>query len=284
MKSNIPLALRATRGAFSLLSGVAPGAAARAAHELFCTPRRRKRPDREERALCAAEPFPVRDGLRRLAGWRWGDPTAPTVLLAHGWEGRGSQLGAFAEPLVEAGFSAVAWDAPGHGDSPGRTSSLVEFVDALWSAQRAVERGGGEVRAVVAHSFGAAATALAFDEGLDVDAAALIAPPPSLAPYSERFRDTVRLSPRVHERMIDSMERRFKVRFSDLDVEHTTPPASTRLLVVSDEDDREVAPAETERVARHFADAERLVTSGLGHRRILRDPAVHRRVTRFVRG
>ena len=42
--------------------------------------------------------------------YSWG--SGPTVLLVHGWEGRGSQLSAFAPALVKAGFRVVAVDMP----------------------------------------------------------------------------------------------------------------------------------------------------------------------------
>jgi hypothetical protein len=45
------------------------------------------------------------DHARRLPVYSWG--SGPTILLAHGWSGRGSQLGAFVEPLVEQGFRLV---------------------------------------------------------------------------------------------------------------------------------------------------------------------------------
>ena len=34
---------------------------------------------------------------KRIAAWRWG--RGPTILLAHGWSGRGGQLSAFVEPF-----------------------------------------------------------------------------------------------------------------------------------------------------------------------------------------
>ena len=50
-------------------------------------------------------------------------------LLVHGWEGRGAQLGSLVGPLVEAGLSVVAFDAPAHGDSPGNRLYLTDEAD-----------------------------------------------------------------------------------------------------------------------------------------------------------
>src|SRR2546423_5499989 len=134
------------------------------AERLFTTPRRHVRPEREQAVIARGRPFEVDVELRsprwdnrriRLAAWRWG--FGPTVLLVHGWEGRGSQLGAFIEPLVAAGLSVVAFDAPGHGDSPGSRLYLTDHADALDAVARAI----GPVHAVIAHSFGVAAMLLA---------------------------------------------------------------------------------------------------------------------------
>ena len=66
---------------------------------------------------------------QRLAVWSWGD--GPTAILLHGWGGRSDQLAAFVPPLLAAGFSVVAPDAPGHGDSTGGTSSVLAFAAAI---------------------------------------------------------------------------------------------------------------------------------------------------------
>src|SRR5207247_1512114 len=131
---------------------------------LFTTPRRHRRPDRERAVLATARELVVDVTLRAprwhgaqcsIAAWRWG--SGPTVLLVHGWEGRGSQLGAFVEPLVAAGMSVVAFDAPGHGDSPDHRLYLTDLADCIADVIATV----GPVHAIVAHSFGAAAALLA---------------------------------------------------------------------------------------------------------------------------
>src|SRR5450755_1794906 len=147
---------------------------------MFVTPRRYARPKRELAVLATARPHsfevtlrsPGRHRAKRsLAAWRWG--FGPTVMLVHGWEGRGTQLGAFVHPLVEAGLSVVAFDAPGHGDSPDRQLYLTDLTDCI--ADVAAQT--GPLHAIIAHSFGAAAVLLAHARaGLDVPRTIFIAP------------------------------------------------------------------------------------------------------------
>src|SRR5262249_36765264 len=64
-----------------------------------------------------------------IALWQWGH--GPRVLLAHGWGSHAGRLTPFVPGLLAAGFGVAAFDAPGHGASPGRFASLPEFVDAF---------------------------------------------------------------------------------------------------------------------------------------------------------
>lgn len=265
------------KAGLKLLSGISPGLAAQAAGRLFCTPRRFAPRATESRFMGEASPFPIRMGLKNLRGWRWGE--GPAVLLAHGWEGRAGQMSEFVPGLLEAGFSVVAWDAPGHGKSPGKRSSLVEFSDAIWAAGRAA----GDVHGIIAHSMGASAAGLAMHEGLPVKRATFIAPPFQMLTYSDQFAELLGLSDAVHERMLRTMERRFKVRFADLSFGAIKSRGKVPCQVIHDRDDKEVPFELGQRVAKAWPHAELHATEGLGHKRILAAPDVIRRVVRFMK-
>src|SRR5262245_35302817 len=101
-----PLALRLAQLEIALGDRLSPELAGRTAARLFLSPRRFDRPEAERELLSRARRFDVNG----LAAWRWGG--GPPVLLVHGWEGRGAQLGAFVDPLVGRGFSVITFDAP----------------------------------------------------------------------------------------------------------------------------------------------------------------------------
>lgn len=264
------------RAIFRVLSAVAPKLAGRIGLDLFRTPRRHRRPRREIAWLEASEPILFLCGGEKLAAWSWG--SGPTVLLVHGWEGRGSQMAFFVEPLVDAGYRVVALDAPGHGDSGGKRSSLPQFAAAI----RDVANRVGPVHAVVAHSFGAAGTAWAVRQGLHVNQLVFVAPPGDLQAYILFFADLLALSTRSQQEMVRRLERRFDVRWSEVRRATLTPIEGSKLLVISDAGDTEAPLGEARRVAQAWPGAEIAVTSGLGHRRILRDPNVAKRVVAFL--
>jgi len=257
------------------------------AERWFTSPRRHRRPDRERGVLTSGWPLSIEVELRspgrlgqrhRLAAWRWGH--GPTVLLVHGWEGRGSQLGAFIEPLVRAGLSVVAFDAPGHGDSPGRRLYLADLADCVADVARAV----GPLHAIVAHSFGAAAVLLAHGRGaVDARRNVMIAPNALIDEAVSRFARAVALDDRDRDTFARQLADHNGVTVAALGIERLVGNREAALLVVHDRDDREVAFHHGERLAATWHNATLLATSGLGHRRVLRDAAVVAEVVGFVR-
>ncbi|HEV7763452.1 MAG TPA: alpha/beta fold hydrolase [Thermoanaerobaculia bacterium] len=272
-----PLSLTMIRGALRVLSATAPKVASRVAADLFLTPRRFAAPPREQEILAHGEPFTVPLGAAsEVRAWRFGK--GPTVILAHGWEGRGSQLTPFVNPLVERGYSVVTFDAPGHGASPGSRSSLPHFAWAVRGVADAI----GAPHAIIAHSLGCAAATLALRDGLSVQRLVYIAPPLNPQDYTERFGDILGLDAATIQGMQMRIEERFARKWSDYSLEETARQLTTPLLVVHDRDDRDTYWHEGAALAKAWTGARLLTTQGLGHRRILRDAAVIEEVTRFV--
>jgi pimeloyl-ACP methyl ester carboxylesterase len=264
-----------TRLGMVTLARVAPDVAARAAERLFFTPPRPRR-SRGEAILGRARRFEVRVEGAAVAAWQWG--RGPAVILVHGWGGRAAQLSSFVTPLCERGFSAVAFDAPGHGRSGRGLSSAPEFARAL----RAVVGAVGRAHAVVAHSLGAVAVALAMRDGLDARRVVFLAPPADPPAWVGPFATRLGLAPAVVERMKQRSERRIGRRWRDLDLRRLVPSLEAPLLVIHDRDDAEVPFGDGASVASAWPGACLLETTGLGHQRVLRDPEVVARAVAFV--
>ncbi len=261
-------------------SRVAPGPASSLALRLFLTPPRHRAPMREIWWATEAEPFEVPFGAGKLAAWRWGW-RGPTVLLVHGWAGRGRQLGALAAPLVESGYRVVAYDAPGHGLSTGSRSSLPEMADAV----TAMVRHAGGVAAIVAHSVGAAATTLALSRpGTPpaVDRVVYVSPSADMTSVTARFGEMTGFSEDVVGRLRSGLEQRFGFRWPELQGLEAAPAMTHPLLVIHDRDDHEVPWQEGQALVEAWPGALLESTRGLGHRRILRDDGVMATVTDFV--
>lgn len=271
------LAERALRTTFALLDRPAPALAARLAERLFFTPPRPRTSARVEAVLRSGRRADVAGDGTRLAAWTWGD--GPTVYLVHGWAGMGGQLGAFVAPLVEAGHRVVTFDGPGHGHSGGRRASIVHHARAF----AAVARVFGSAHAIVAHSFGAPAAAFALKHhGLTAERVVLLAPPADPGDWSRLFAARLGVSARTMENMRARSERWLGVSWEEVSLTALASGQQTPALVVHDVDDREVPFAHGTAVAAAWPGARLVETSGLGHRRLLRDEAVIAQVAAFV--
>jgi pimeloyl-ACP methyl ester carboxylesterase len=270
------------RGLTGGLSRLAPGPAAVLAEKVFLSARRYRTPRRELTWAAAAERSTVPTDAGELATWTWGS-AEPTVLLVHGWAGRGMQLGGFVAPMLETGFRVVTFDAPGHGDSPGRRSSLPEMASAV----EAVVRHLGRVDAIVAHSLGASATIAAIGRApapLGVGRLVTIAPSVDFDAVGEQFAKLSGFTPAVVRRMRRRIEKRFGIRWREIEAAALGGNIDLPLLVVHDRDDRDVGWLEGAALADSWPGARLMSTNRLGHRRILRDAAVLDEVARFASG
>ncbi len=280
-------AVRLTRAALQAAFIVSEDLGTSLAERLFSSPRRYARPQRERAVLASGRPFTIPVTLRsprwngaqtQVAAWRWG--VGPTVLLVHGWEGRGSQLGALVEPLVAAGLSVVTFDAPAHGDSAGNRLYLTDHADAIVDVAAAV----GPLHAIVAHSFGCAATLLAHARrGVDATRNVMISPNVLIHDSLERFARLVGLDDAERSLLEHQIVTATGTTVESLALENTATSRDAALLVVHDRDDREVSVHHAERLTQAWPNSRLVVTEGLGHRRILRDRTVLREVVEAVR-
>ncbi|MDR1393571.1 MAG: alpha/beta hydrolase [Bifidobacteriaceae bacterium] len=204
-----------------------------------------------------------------------------TVFLMHGWGGWRGQVAAFAEPLTKAGFRVVALDALSHGESgPGRHGPRYSSGGELLRSLEAVAATLGQPYGVIAHSLGCAAACRALLKGtLQLERLALIAPSPDMEELAGRFARRLGFRARPERLLHQEIERRAQGKLSDFDI---AAMGATGLLpnalVIHDAVDRESPYSVAQDIAARWAGATLITTDGLGHHRILIDPAVISRV------
>ena len=269
------------RAGFAVGSRLAPESTIRRAGRLFCTPFASTRTRaRTAPSLGAREAQLDVDGLR-LTTYAWGDPHAqPYVLFAHGWSSHGTRIAPWVGPLQAAGYAVVAFDQAAHGKSDGRQTTLPDFACHLL----AVGRHFGPAAAVVGHSLGGAASAIALANGLQAERAVLIAPPADPLVMAEQFAGMIGLARHLSRRMFACFERSMRFAAEDLQAQHLVPTIARPALIVHDLEDREVPWAEGERYARFWGESRLLSTRGLGHNRVVDSERVIDAALRFLRG
>jgi pimeloyl-ACP methyl ester carboxylesterase len=272
------LAVRVVRASINAASVVAPGVAGRLAFELWRRPLVRGRVRTAERAIHDAARVEVVDGIVTYA---WGDGRRP-VLLVHGWRSRASRYAAFVARLLELGYSPISYDAPGHGDTDGPAGTILDHQRII----RRLAEQHGTFEGVMAHSLGALFALYAVREGVAAGRVVTISGVGEFEYLVDAFCKELRLRPKVNRALRRAIERGLFEGDGDIWTRFSAAhPAECELLVVHNDLDGVVDPAQALRLVTAYGERARLLqTTGLGHGRILSDPTVIEQATAFLTG
>lgn len=267
--AGMPAMLKVLRAGFSLGGRISPTLAGRYAYKLWFTPTRYKTPASEyaakQSALIERQSFHGNS----ITTYQWGC-TGPTVLLVHGWSGRGTQLGAFVEPLLNAGYRVLSFDAPAHGESSGSQTNLYEIADVIL----ALRAHYGAFEAAITHSFGGPCLTMAMKAGLAITRVVCMAPPANAEGLVKKFVTALAIPEKAEQDLLRRIERKFgKNVWQEISMQSNVRDLNVPALIMHDMDDLDVHWREGESVARAWNNAKFVTTRALGHRRIVRDPA-----------
>lgn len=275
----VPLMLKLFRLAFHIGSMISPKITGCAAYKLWITPPRFKMPESERNILKSAEIEQLVIDKHIITTYHWGQPSAPAILLIHGWSGRGTQLGAFVEPLVNKGYRVLSFDAPAHGESSGKQTNIYEIADTIL----ALNERYGPYNSVITHSFGGPCLAIAMKKGLETSSVVNISPPAATAGLVNKFAAALNLPRKVKKELMFCIEDKFgKNIWQETSMENNVQHLDIPALVIHDVDDVDVPWHEGQTIAQAWSKVRFIKTSKLGHRRILRDPSTIKTAIEFI--
>jgi len=275
-----PMILKLMRFAFWAGGHLSPRLAGRIAYRLWFTPTRFKTPASEKEALASADIKHLQLNNHQIVTYEWGQ-SGPMVLLVHGWSGRGTQLGSFVEPLLQAGYRVLSFDMPAHGKSSGKQTNLYEVADTLLALQDQ----HGSFDSVITHSFGGPCMALAIQRGFETKRLVCISPPSNTRGLIEKFAGVLRIPAKAKQSLVQRIETTYGKRIWDeVSMVNTVRDLKIPGLLIHDTHDVDIPWQEGHDVAQAWSKARFIKTSGLGHRRILRDAKIIESVVRFVNG
>jgi pimeloyl-ACP methyl ester carboxylesterase len=208
--------------------------------------------------------------------YSWGK--GPLVLLVHGWGGSGSQMAGLAQPLAQAGYQVLAFDALAHGDASGKKTDLMEMTDVI----KDLDAKCNGFHAIIAHSMGAIAAAVAVHDGVRAQRLVTCAAAASLDYYIKRFTRQIRASNRTIGRIVFNMNNRFKRNINELSLIHLAPKLGVPALIVHDEHDDQVDHREAIALSKCWPGSRVLLTKHLGHTSLLHDAKTIRKVVDFI--
>jgi predicted alpha/beta hydrolase family esterase len=280
-KDNTPFLLKLVRWFFPRLERFAPPLAHRYFLKIFFTPLRYRTPEKELMAEKFARLSTINAAGKTIQCYEWGEERGPYVLLVHGWAGRATQFRRFIQPLLNSELRVIGFDGPAHGRSSGKRTSIDEFEETL----KCIYKAKGEPKAILAHSFGGVAALYSAMNGLRIDKLVNIASPTIGDEVIKTYLAAVNGSWSTGEffkRYVKKTTGKTFDEFSSLHfVKHL--PRRIDLLLVHDENDKEVSISHSDALIKAYPDAHLIRTKKLGHTRILKDDDVIRRVVTFVR-
>jgi pimeloyl-ACP methyl ester carboxylesterase len=210
--------------------------------------------------------------MEEVAVYRWGKADR-RILLVHGWGGKAAQFFSFVGPLLENGFEVIAFDAPAHGVSSGSFASGPAFARA---ARMIAE---GPIHGIVAHSLGAAGSAIALAQGLVAERVVFLAP----AAFIELLLEEFICLRQIPESVAIELRQRFAARYTAeiVSIPLTVKAFRIPVLIFHDPNDREIPFTHGKAVAAAWPGAE-LIPASVGHWRIMRDQSVIGRTIEFL--
>jgi hypothetical protein len=280
MKLAQRLALGYIRAKFKVLTKLSKKKAAEKAFELFCTPQSRnkkKLPKIFETGEKLA--FVLNDNIVR--GWRFNHPAERKVLICHGFESSVTNFDRYIKPLIKKGYEVLAFDAPAHGRSAGKTITAPLYKDMILE----IHKNYGPVRSYMAHSFGGLAVSLALEEiNHQSDyRLVLIAPATETTTAIDGFFKFLQLDPAIRPEFEKIILQTGGVSPEWYSIKRAMGNIQAQTRWFQDEDDDVTPMADVLKVKeQNHPHIEFVFTTGLGHRRIYRDNKVTRSIVEFL--
>lgn len=265
---------------FQLGSWLWPGLAARQAFSLFITPQTRYNKPLPP-VFSAAEPLEWIDSGDRCQGWRWNKGGRTRILILHGFSSSARNFFHFIEALTKLDAEVIAFDAPAHGNSEGKKIHSLRYRKLI----QAIREHWGPIDGYIAHSFGGLSLSLALEEmpPRPNEKVVLIAPATETRSALNQLQTTLQLRPNLMQRIDRLIELRSGHPVSWFSVNRVAKQLINPVLWVHDRTD-EITPLAdiTPSQNTSLPNIQFMITEGLGHRRIYRDPAVCARIIDFL--
>ncbi|MES1198283.1 MAG: alpha/beta fold hydrolase [Chitinophagaceae bacterium] len=274
------LAFSFYRTKFRLLSALSKKKAAEVAFELFCTPQFRKK-NLFLKNFSTAEKLSFKIDGETVRGYRWNKGGSRKVLIAHGFNSSVTSFDKYIQPLIEKGYEVLAFDAPAHGHSTGKTINAAVYSEMI----KYIYENYGPIQSFMAHSFGGLGVSLALeqiphDENYRL---VLIAPATESKTAIDFFFSFMKLDKEVRKEFDDMILRMRQKPSEWYSVSRVIKDIRAKVFWFHDEGDDITPWRDAQKVKeQNYPHIQFVVTKGLGHRKIFRDEKVLQSIVDFL--
>ncbi len=281
MKLVQKLGIKYIRLKFKALSFISKRKTAEQAFKLFSTPLF-KSATKKPTIFKWAENLQLKVNRTTVKGFRWNHKRPNRVLILHGFSSCAYKFNTYVAPLLEKGYEVIAFDAPAHGSSGGKTVNAVEYAEMI----EKIIKMYGPINGYLAHSFGGIALALALEKTKhDANTkVVLIAPATETATAIDGAFTLLRLNDKTIRKEFDNIiieKSGYHPKW--FSIKRAMQHIKAAVLWIHDEDD-DITPVDDALKVKekNFANIQFVITKGLGHRRIYRDETIKKMVVDFL--
>ena len=247
--------------------------------KLFITPIKYKIPKREHKMEAESKQTHlwIPAVQKECVVYEYGEG-AKQVLLVHGWSGRGTQLVKVAELMVEKGYKVISFDAPAHGKAKGNNSLMIEFIAAIHE----IHKKYGAFEFAIGHSLGGMAILNSVKENFPIKKIVIIGSGDLVTDIITDFISKLELKQEIGVMMRQHFEKKYGLTMNSYAASEAAKFVKQPTLVVHDEDDEDIPVRAAHQIHTVLENSELMITKGLGHRKILGDEAVLKRIEAFL--
>lgn len=263
-----------------LFESISLNLATKFAAKLFTTPIKHKIPKREFQMdkESVQETLFVPSINKEIVVYHYGK-AEKRILLVHGWSGRGTQLVKIADELISLGYSIISFDAPAHGKSKGNSTIMIEFIASILE----LEKQFGPFEFAIGHSLGGMSILNAIRENLKVKKAVIIGSGDIIQDIIDDFIKKLKLKPEIGIKLRDYFEKKYKVKMDYYSASNAAKEISIPVLIIHDENDEDVNVKAAYNIKENINISELMITKNLGHRKILGNTEVIKRIVEFIK-
>ncbi len=200
------------------------------------------------------------------------------VLLLHGWSGRGTQMHHIADKLLENKMMVIAFDAPAHGLSSGKSTNMLEYLETI----QFIEKKYGPFDAAIGHSWGGMTLLNAAAKNSEFKKIAIIGADDKIPEVIRSFVKKFKLNPALTNKIIKYYNKKIKFDINNFSSSEAAKKIKIPTFIIHDSQDRFVPVSSAYRIRQNLQDGLLLVTSGLGHHKIFKDQTVIQKIIDFI--